>query len=254
MASFYHFLPALSSAAITKHGRLDRDVLLKHSLDEVLGDVELANEHAIVVDVTRGPAPNERGGVLIYPRVTGVDDPYIGVDHERQQWYTATPQEAQETPGRWIGWLRSAPPSPDDLVRRSTCPGYLVRDEHGRQWQVPIVRSPHSPFGALPKDLVFDAAGQVVPKLKSRYRALWESLAPLWDVLNGTPVAPEVDNDEGFVPRTAAAGLAVNYRLGPQEITALYEAGVPVLDDATARSICFALVDYDAIVRAEKKT
>lgn len=249
MAGFYHFLAGVSAAALVPQGRLSPEVLTRYGLAAVLADVETFGEHAIVVDVPRGPG--DQGGVLIYPRVPGVDDPYIGVDSERQVWLHVAPAL---TEGRWIGWLRAAPPTPDELRRMHARPGYDVRDEHGRHWQVPIVRSPESTFGTLPKDLTFDAAGQVVERLKPRYRDLWEALGPLWDVLHGTPVSAAVDNDDGFIPRTAAAGLAVNYRVGLQEITALYEAGVPVLDDATARAICFALVDYDAIVRAEKKT
>jgi hypothetical protein len=289
MPGFFHFLPHLTAARVrAANDRLDRDVLKARGLDDVLADVEVYGEHAILNDTHRGPGGQP--GVVLYPvRADGELPDHLNYNPDVQTW---TPvggsresrvKSQEREPERWIGWQTDAPPTPFDLERRRTFAGYTVEDASGRKWSVPIARSPADLLGSLPKTFDLDDDGQWRPVLAPDYQPIWDLSGEVWDWWNPPGVAcpkcgqfqPDRGRDVpchqcGHAPMphdaqrdrfsdawridAAVTVLSINYRVGRWEVAALLKAGAPLLDQLTVARILHCLIDGDIVDWAEKKT
>lgn len=141
----------------------------------------------------------------------------------------------------WLGWQPDAPPGPDDLARRVQVPGHRVTLADGRDWLVPVARRVNG-SSPLPRALRWDGASWSTGDVLPAYARLWETACALWDALLGadTTVAGEVTADVEC--DAAAAALAVNYRLGPAEVSAL-----GLFTTAVQVEVVKALIDLPAL-------
>jgi hypothetical protein len=157
----------------------------------------------------------------------------------------------------WLGWALGAPPGPADLVRATTIGGYEVRLGDGNTWAVPTGRLADGSCN-LEQGLILGADGKwargtVIP---SQAR-LWQLAQRVWDVFAAqqgivTPAseaadAPGISEDD--MPALCCELLAVNYRVGPDEISALH-----LLTTTNRVLILWAVADIPGFIRmAEEK-
>ena len=250
MSGFWYFLPNMTAdrlVADRADKQLDREVLAQRGLDAVLADVETAETQVVVSGVARA-GPGEYAGVLLYPLPNSGEVPnLVQYRPDRQAW---TP--IGDGSRCWIGLDPASLPEPEDLARRETVAGYLVNDAHGRQWSVPIARSPREGGVSLPCDYRFDGAGRAVRQLKAEFDDLWQIAGKVWDFYNNTDDPPAEVNDLWLAER-AVRILSLNYRLGPAELDRLCSHGRGVLDTGTLTRIFMALIDWDIARRVKKK-
>lgn len=153
-------------------------------------------------------------------------------------------------PGVWIGWPkdRKQLPGPRDLMRRSVCvEGYPVRLGDGNLWDIPVVRrAPNASQvnrTALPLVVKIGADGAARSEVRADYEGLWRMSLVLRDSLFGTVDAQGNVTRPDFVDpfdllRLGALALAVNYRVGLYEVSAL-----ELIDTENAKEIGDAVLD-----------
>lgn len=153
--------------------------------------------------------------------------------------------------GAWVGFDPKDPPGPGDLCRREKMVGHDVEMGDGRKWTVPVaIRFPEGT--CLPRSLSWDgsrwAQGDVVP----RYRELFAAAQRIWDnLVNATKPGEEAGEVTVTLSEEAgvcACALAVNYRLGPAEISAL-----GLFDEQSEANAALALVDWPAVLEYARK-
>lgn len=218
MASFLYFLPGVEDKARVPD--LLRELGLGHALEA----------GSPTVNVQEGPAGR---GALLWPPYG--DTPTPGYYPEAQTW--------QGWGARlWVGWETARPPGPQDLARAELQDGYLIEMADGRKWQVPAAR-------LLPTQLRFtpDLQG-VETSLLPQYREFYNRVAELAARLR------ETGGDLGDLEllRVATEGLAVNYRIGPAEVSVL-----GLMTRAAAQRCVFALTDgplIEAVPVTEKNS
>lgn len=257
--NFRYFLPTtideLTNGATLKS-------LAPWGLADVLKDVTAYPEHVTLHVVTRGPS--DRPGVILTPSLADGNPPdSVTYNARDDEW---APYWAPGVDGAWIGWERDRPPTPQGLARREQFGGLEVLDQHGQAWRVPIARSPHAVFGTLPQNFTFTEEGQPRGQLKSGFAQLWELSGHVWDYyawlyatgaasraaetsdLTAAASEPPPEHDTPWLIRQAVNVLAINYRVSPWEINALYAAGRPILDEQFVHGVLMALIQF-ALVR-----
>jgi hypothetical protein len=149
----------------------------------------------------------------------------------------------------WLGFETASPPGPGDLLREVHCTeNHPVTLGDGNSWGIPVVR--RYPSGtALPQVIVLGKRGPEA-RIKREYETLYQLAVALADDLYGDG---EAKLDAGALLVMASLALAVNYRLGPDEISAL-----ELLDTQNAQEIAGAIIDRPSLLKLrdelEKKT
>ncbi len=229
MSKFVYFLPAVTPSQIATSGLLKKE-LAKAGL-QYLG-VTRPNEISVV------PArPDVRGnpGVVlaIGPEDPKPDEHYVWLDCKSFH----------------VGCQSDQPPGPPDTARPQLCAGYNVTDAAGRDWVVPIARSPIDGNVTLPADFLFDLqTGVATSRVKPEFDWLWELTATLHGHWHGTENLP--------ASQLAAAALkilGVNYRIGAAESNLLQFVGCPVIDHQTTQLITLFCLDNPQLDEQKKK-
>lgn len=219
--------------------------------------------------VKRGPDGGE--GVLVsIPQGEGVR-----FDADAQTWVRFD----RPAPGGtiWLGWWNDARPGPDSIQRAVTLPGYGVLLGDGNTWVVPVAK-------LLPASRVWDGKSWLT-RQRPVYAALWnlscDLLREFWEPVNTwaemierhqqrddkSAVAIPADEEAratavlseyeaataGYDPMDTVRILSANYRIGPEEVSALelIDAGATIGHDW---AVANALVDGQRILldRAKK--
>lgn len=144
-----------------------------------------------------------------------------------------------------LGVLADALPGPDDLARAELVDGHAVELADGKPWTIPVVRKLLG-GSALPRALAWDgkdwSRGEVLPV----YRKLYAAGQRLFDAFRGsegdgpTTLTEEVE--------TAVTAIAVNYRVGPAEVSAL-----GLLNTRSAGEVLRAMIDIPALEQLRGK-
>jgi len=239
----------MTQERLAPSGRVDRLVLRERGLDLVLADCLGVPDPLIVTAVSRGPG--DATGVVLYPKPSSKKVPeHLGYVPAYQTWRPEG--ELAPRPGvplRYVGWITDEPPEPEDLERASRVSGYTVMVGHpGRGWHVPIARARDGRPGTLPADWRFEK-GKPVRRIKQQYLQLFELAGKAHDAFNGSAETRGQIKDEELA-LLAVEALAVNYRLGPEEIDALAYLGRPLLDDDSLLQIMLALIDKQFLALA----
>ena len=214
MAAPLYFLPKMTRALLCPHGKLSRSVLASRGLGQVWADVDLDDLCVNEIAVSGGPGGTH--GLLLSALPVATREPPRRLQYDAKdthvRWASALGGEL------WIGIDDLSPVEPADLVRKKPLRGHWIELADGQAWEVPILRHPLEGSTELPRDFTYDDAGQLQVTIKERYRQLWEDSAATALFYFGG------DSDEiefTIVLRRILDALALNYRLGPVEQTAL---------------------------------
>lgn len=160
----------------------------------------------------------------------------------------------------WIGYSTAERPTPADLVRRRPVRGESVRLLDGNEWIIPVAVSIAS-GSTLPKRLVLgpDKKSWHTESLPEFMQlcGLADDVYALMESAVDRPHPAATYGEKGEIGykfdwgmNIALAGLAVNYKLGPMEVSIL-----GLLGDGELSTILQTLIDlraYKEMVRAEE--
>ncbi len=244
MSGFYYYLPGVQTHEVNDAGSLNAELMAEIGLDGSLADVK-AVPNEVVVSSVESKGPDGGAGVCIFPKpAIGEPPDLMTYDAGAQLWHHVDDRI-------WIGTLKDKPPTPIDLSRKEQFAGYTVIDSGKREWSVPIARSPDGKQ-TLPTDFYYER-GKVHSRVQERFDSLWQLAERVWDFWNPEEGEPEVDGMPEWLVDAALETLAVNYRVGPAEINALFYLKIGVLDSTSIKNITLALIDFEIAARAAKK-
>lgn len=186
--------------------------------------------------------PDAGDGIILALESPG--KPACGFYPGKQRWHQA--------PGQpwWIGMELAAPPSPADLARPETLPGAPVRLGDERDWTIPTalhwLESDSAPRfrPGLPQQIALDAEGKLTGRTLPRHLWLDEQAANIWSGLKISEKLITIDLPMDDEWRIAVEALRTNYRVGPEEISAL-----GLVTTQNLIRILLALVDFDSYRR-----
>ena len=196
-----------------------------------------ANGHIPITSAQTANGPGGKPGVIFGTETSAAAQ---GHQPDSQTWH--------RHPGRddlWLGWPTDAVPGPSDLRRPSLVGGYRVRLADGAEWIVPVARRVDGST-LLPQRMVWDGAAWGPGDVLDRYADLYAAACRMWDALktsDGPTVTLSEESD------LAAMALAVNFRVGPAEISAL-----GLFDTQTHKTFVLSLLDWPALEELQKKT
>lgn len=193
----FYYLPGITAAS--------RDKILAAGLGYALGE----GGHP---SASMNPGPDKGSGVVFSMPGRGAAGPSLQAA-DKAVWEKIPGLEA------WVGFDPAAPPRPADLERERIFEGYSVDLGDGQTWVVPVVREIRGTT-VLPRSRKWDGVAWSDGEILPRYRQLFSDACKVWDRMTGGDagteiVAVTVDTD------LAARALALNYRLGPAEISHL---------------------------------
>jgi len=173
----------------------------------------------------------------------------LGYYRDRQKW---VPSQCGKY---WIGYEQ--PLTASDLARVEQLDGHSVRLEDGSDWLIPVARSFVNGC-VLPQSLALGPDGSVVTEVLPRYVAfskraesIWENFIADCKTQSGEPVET-VEPSESFTVadyfNIAVEALALNYRVGPQEVSLLR-----LLTTANVLRIAQAIIDVPTLLELSKK-
>lgn len=154
------------------------------------------------------------------------------------QWSRVPDSEA------WVGYDPQKRPRPADLARAEVVRGYWVELGDRQEWLIPVARC-YGGGTELPCRFAWDGARWAQAEVKDRYRELYGAARMIWD---------NFGSDEDLLGNLSdkltvcAWALAVNYRLGPAEISLL-----GIFDQPSAVRIARALIDWPTLAEWAKK-
>lgn len=221
---FSYFMPTWEQASGTRKRLLDSPIALAVS-DAIRSErnySEFVSQHFVQV------GPTGSSGVIITVVPRNWPNPHrIGYYPDEQAW--------TDCGAYWLGRHRDVIPRAETLQRETLIRGYDVELGDGEIWQCPVIRWPNKTAN-LPRAMGVDAAGKYVETLRPQWDWAWKLASNIWDVYfldKGGDVTDATMFDWG------AQCLSINYRVGPQECTAL-----GLLDtDIVARVLKAAVAD-----------
>lgn len=202
---FFYFLPAVTYAQV------DATVIRDRGLGAVLSDC-IATPADLAARITRrnvpGSGPGGESGVIVAPVPIGGQVPEtFGFFPDRQKWINCGPH--------WLGYELGTLPGPEVLRRKSLLPGYEVPLGDGQVWQVSVIRR-LGKFPALPRTMALNDTGEFVTDVLPEFAGTWDASAEMFDFLFR---AESIPFEQVFA--LAVEALAVNYRVGPREVSVL---------------------------------
>lgn len=202
--------------------------------EAILAERGLAHAFAGLQPAHRGVrgGPGGGNGLLLARDTDGAE-----YAPDRQEWVRVPEHNA------WCGFDPKDPPRPEDLRARETLiglPSYCMPLGDGRVWQLPTAIFPdddgsRGPTG-LPQARGWSETGELTRTVKPEYRDLYAAADEAWSLFDAGEPLSETRETE-----IALQALAINYRLGPAEATAL-----ALLDEVSINRIFRALVALDA--------
>jgi hypothetical protein len=139
--------------------------------------------------------------------------------------------------GLWVGWDNDAKPTPEQLARESQLPGKAIELADSTTWKVPTLRewrlndtdSPPIVYQIkVPRLLDCNEAGKWVEgDVVAGYREIWDRSAAVFDLMVlGSQQKVELDDSD--LISFAVDLLAINYRIGSHEVSALGLLTIPL--------------------------
>ena len=208
---FLYFLPGWVTSDVEGAARKATRANLQTSplaaaLSDCLRTERTFQKSLVVHSVAKGPSGSS--GVLIAALPPQWNDVHrIGFYAEEQTW--------RECGEFWLGYVTSCKPGPDSLQREELVSGYDYEMHDENIWHAPMIRYPAG--GAnLPKTMGVDGRGEFIEAVVDAMKWAWDLSCVIWDqwfLGDGVPKKDVFD--------FAVKCLSVNYRIGPQEATAL---------------------------------
>ena len=217
MSAPLYFFPALRLADLLGQDALNRAVLDRYGLADILGDVPVGKLSR--QEMTTAAGPGSKSGSLITTNTAGQPPVRFGYHAEFQEWIKVLAE-----PELWVGVDKEHRPTPEDLARPNMLDGYPVTLADGNAYQVPIIRSVELSRGSLPREMYYGPTGEFQMEIHRDYKALWERSAEIWDFMVPDD-SQEPDDSKSMLFSTildhCLAVLGVNYRYGRHEQAAL---------------------------------
>lgn len=224
MGTFRYYLP---KAEPNKAGRVDIDVVKSRGLWDRLDDSvtgHLARDRYSCNPLAKGPDGGQ--GLLIVP------EPHDGTPVERAEFVPEHQTWLQSERGNyWIGTDNDHPPTPAGLVRRRVVEGYEHELGDGNLWECPIIRRaiilPAVPcsYSRMNGELTHEPLPEYAPIFQRTLRFASEYAAG-----SNVPIPDQWE--------LAIACLAINYRVGDEEVSLLR-----LLNDRTLKAVLDAAFD-----------
>jgi len=196
--------------------------------------------------------------------LVGRDAASLLYDPDRQTWEKAPVLvEGYAGPGYWVGFDTASPPGPADLAREKQLDGHWVELGDRHRWLVPVARM-RSGVANVPRRVRLGAGGEKTLTIVPAYEALWAEACAFWGewIAALDPDVPAA-GEFTWVGRSKAGAvatrldrcfdltctaLAVNYRVGPPEISLL-----GLVDSENAADAPLALCDWPSVEALAKK-
>jgi len=222
----------------------------------------IAEGRYLAQHVARGPG--ERPGTLYASH--RVDPAALRYQPQEQTWKPLcfAPGGAIARDAYWIGHA-AVLPAASDVARAKMIPGRPIELGDGKPWQIPLGRAWIEEEGQPRWTHTLPRREQLGPEgrwqrgeVRGEYRRLWDLACRWFDQRIAAIPAAAVEGqtltmDFQGLREAAAEVLAVNYRLGPEEISLLN-----LFDGGCAVKILDALADWETFValagEMEKKT
>lgn len=237
MAGFLYFVPE-PKESLVRENKIDRGVLARYGLGEVLSDVQRVPDDCVVVGVQCGP-DGYTGAVLVPVPISGKTPEVLGYYPDKQEW-TITDG------GAYLGHAGNVLSA--DLLRKRVHLGYWVMGDDGQSWLVPVARSTDESRVTLPAFVVFDN-GKPRRRIKKRFAQLWDLAG---EYLKRVAGHESLADSEEWRINAAVEALTVNYRIGRSELTVLADMEISPLDTQTVEVILKSLVDEQIVIEAKK--
>lgn len=199
----------------------------------------------------RGPGDKGAGGLVFAAPPADGSAVKIGYYPSEQTWQKSVNGKY------WLGWFTDQPPMPKALARSEQIAGHYIRLGDGNEWLVPEARV-FDQGTNLPEALVLGAKGEVVRQPLQRFAQMSADAERIWLQLRAElrhveagsrddSAAPEAVRD--YEPLSdaecfdiAVRALQFNYRIGPQEVSAL-----TLLDTASSELLNGTLVGMETL-------
>lgn len=139
-------------------------------------------------------------------------------------------------PGLFLGFDPDRRPTPKDCARSEQSPGHPVELADGSVWTIPPARLVDGSSG-LPQLVQWNGEHWVPNGHTPDNEALFSAACVIWDLVVGTEGAQAVTVNDSL--NLACQAIAVNYALGPAEISAL-----GLIDTRAAERVLLALIDW----------
>lgn len=233
-----YFLPGVYRQHLVSGGELSQAILKERGIGDTFADVRAGEFYAC--DTEGGPG-GKSGVLLAYQTPKGQIPQHTKFVARLQTW-------SESYDGKvWIGIETANPPTAEDLRRKTVHRGYAL--EIGNQsFEVPVIRRVDD-TSELPREMFFDAKGNLVEPIKAAYRQYWEDSAEVADwFFAGT----WSDEQKSRALMLAVQALSLNYRY-----TLLEQNALRIIDADSFLSVLMATVDVPharALEEAEKKT
>jgi len=185
------------------------DVQNKDQLMERLDGLGLSHsglkESSKVVSANKGPDEGRPG---IFAAHTDAKQ-RVGYYPDEQTWHKCGEF--------WIG-VNGSGVKPEQLEKRETIEGHLVKLADGNEWHVPCARF-------FPQILRLNEEGDLVSEPEAKFKDFSQRCQKLFEIFTGMTEAEDADDPYGMDTKDwwsfAIEALAFNYRLGPWEASAL---------------------------------
>lgn len=239
---FYYWFPVERSKLVNERdGRLNLEALDAFEARYLFEGREVVPDQTVWL-ATEGPGGNM--GVLLYPKPAGETElPKCFYEPESQDWVRFR--------GYWIGREKGQLPLPSDLSKRVPMLGYGVKDKHGNEWSIPIIRG-KSGRSSLQVVYSFDENGNSVVQRRKEDERLWELSGQAMDCLT-----QRAEFSDEQINRMTVAILGINHYFGNGEVFAMATWGHLFLESNFVLLVLSAVVDFQVVqefLTTEKKT
>lgn len=202
MSVFQYYIPKVEKKDIT------RELLLSYAFAPALKDL-LRNDAEFKRIGLLNVATNALGpsGCVVVPQpVDQSDVERMGIYPDHQKWHDCGDYQ--------VGFDLEHPPTPQGLLRPRVVSGYDHQLGDENWWTCPVIRWPGN-IPNLPQSWSM-TNGQLDETILPEFVEPWEMSAEIFDIFSGLR---EIEKREAF--QYATKCLALNYRLGPVEVSML---------------------------------
>lgn len=251
MSGFQYFLPNKTKDQLVDDGKLRRDALAELGLAERCIDLARVGEHFVLCDVHTRVGPGSEQGTMLAPVSPDSGAPSPVGNHPNRQIHR--PIFVNGAVAAYVVANKDELPTPHDMLRHKALFATKVVDRFGQEWKMPICRTPHANRSGLPEVFSFDSEGRLSSQVQEDFAWAYDlsSEIRLWyqDAYNRRPNPHEF----AWVAEQVLRLLAINYRIGKEEVALLTAAGRGFLTGEFVSQLAYACFDYDLADEAKKK-
>jgi hypothetical protein len=251
MSGFQYFLPCKTKDQLCTGGKLNRDVLAELGLAERLSDLERVGAHFELLEVHGRVGPGNEQGTMLGPvsKQSGLPQPF-------GNWPLRQISRPIFVNGAIVCYVvsdKTELPRPHDLIRHAKYFGRTVVDRFGYEWEMPICRTPHAGRLGLPVVYTFDSDGSPNSQVQEDHAWAFDLSSELRAWFQAAFDGEEPKHEYPWVVEQALKLLALNYRIGKEEIALLAAAGYSFLTREFINELAYSSFDYALEEEAKKK-